>query len=719
MEDELGSQGAGGGSNDLSGTVHGHSVQAGHVAGDVTLNVLPPAAHPHVTPYEVPPLSARFFNQVDVLARLDALAAPGQGAPVGVAVLQGLPGVGTTAVIRRWAELKRAWFRGGQLYHDFAALRDRREGADVSEAAGQFLRSLGVDEPLIPDSLQERAARFRSRTAEQPLLVVLENVSRAAQVRALLPRGPGSVVLVTFGGDSGELGELSVEAQLVYVDPLDRASALRLLADRCAQAVAADPEAAARVVELCGRLPLALDIVAGRLRTARSLTLARLADELADATHRLSGLSVGGSRSMTAALDLAYGALPPGTARLYRLLGSLPLTALDESVAAAAAGTDLVDARAHLRELEALSLLEATDDGRHRVHDLVRLHAGERAEREDPPASGRAALARVLDHYLRLTALADRAVRRDRLRVADLTDVLRDAPDPFAAPGGPAPLTWLEAEYPNVLGVLRAAARDPELHVPVWQTAEALTVLFLHHRHLGPWLESLALGAAAAAAAVDPAAEARLRSLRSRPLLDLGEHAEARAELDAAVACAEVSGHTVLRASVQEFLGRCLEHHDLEAAMAAYRASLALNSAAGEERGAAIAAYFLGRAEDAAGRPRAALATLRDAHARLTARADHRMAARATLALGLAHDHLGETDDAVRALTAAAGALHTTEAYSYEADARAALADVLSRTGSGPDAVRPLLTRALEVYEAYGSPRADVVRARLAELGSG
>ncbi|MEV0444838.1 hypothetical protein AB0I46_38615 [Streptomyces spectabilis] len=95
------------------------------------------------------------------------------------------------------------------------------------------------------------------------------------------------------------------------------------------------------------------------------------------------------------------------------------------------------------------------------------------------------------------------------------------------------------------------------------------------------------------------------------------------------------------------------------------------------------------------------------------------MAARATLALGLAHDHLGETDDAVRALTAAAGALHTTEAYSYEADARAALADVLSRTGSGPDAVRPLLTRALEVYEAYGSPRADAVRARLAELGSG
>ncbi len=64
------------------------------------------------------------------------------------------------------------------------------------------------------------------------------------------------------------------------------------------------------------------------------------------------------------------------------------------------------------------------------------------------------------------------------------------------------------------------------------------------------------LGAAAAAEAIVPAAEARLRSLLSRPLMDLGQYDQARVELEKAAACAEVSAHTALYASVHEFFGR-------------------------------------------------------------------------------------------------------------------------------------------------------------------
>ncbi|NEE09753.1 hypothetical protein G3M58_25310, partial [Streptomyces sp. SID7499] len=190
--------------------------------------------------------------------------------------------------------------------------------------------------------------------------------------------------------------------------------------------------------------------------------------------------------------------------------------------------------------------------------------------------------------YLALTALADRAVRLDRLRIADLTRLLADVADPFASEGGPEPLDWLEAEHHTILGVLRAAAREETLHTEVWQLAEALTALFLHHRHLGPWRESLELGATAAAEAMVPAAEARLRSLLSRPLMDLGEYEAARRELDTALACAEVSDHLVVRASVQEFSGRYWDRIDPSRAMAAYRSALELNTAAEEDRGAAI-----------------------------------------------------------------------------------------------------------------------------------
>ncbi|MFF6870140.1 hypothetical protein ACIGG5_08450 [Streptomyces sp. NPDC085463] len=243
------------------------------------------------------------------------------------------------------------------------------------------------------------------------------------------------------------------------------------------------------------------------------------------------------------------------------------------------------------------------------MHDLVRLHARERADAEEPPGAESALVARVLTHHLLLTALADRAIREDRLRVADLGALLADAPNPFAGPAGADPLARLEGRSTDVLAVLRAGAARGGLDTPVWQLAEAYSVLFLHRRALGPWRESLALGAAAAATAVAPAAEARLRSLLSRPLLDLGEDERARTELDTALACAEVAGDAVVSASVREFDGRYWDRHDPARAVASCRASLELNTRAGEARDAAIATYFLGCAQDAAGEHTTALAT--------------------------------------------------------------------------------------------------------------
>jgi tetratricopeptide (TPR) repeat protein len=246
----------------------------------------------------------------------------------------------------------------------------------------------------------------------------------------------------------------------------------------------------------------------------------------------------------------------------------------------------------------------------------------------------------------------------------------------------------------------------------VWQLAEAYTVLFLHQRALGPWRESLELGAAAAASAVAPAAEARLRSLLSRPLLDLGEDAHARAALDTALACAEVAGHQVLSASVREFDGRYWDRHDPARAVTAYRASLELNTGAGEARGAAIATYFLGCAQDAAGDHTTALTTLRAAHRMLTDCRDPRMAARATAALGVTLDHLGATEEAVRALEEAAGTLRSERATHYEAQALVALADIAERTGLRRDDVPGWLERAVEIHERGGSPLAPSLRER-------
>ncbi|MEU3337081.1 NB-ARC domain-containing protein [Streptomyces sp. NPDC006668] len=647
-------------------------------------------------------------------------AARGSSA-IGFDVISGIPGVGKTTLACRWADTVRDRFPDGQIFVDYAALR-RRAGGDVSAAVAVCLRALGVRETFMPRSLEDLTALFRSRSAGRRILVVLDDVDQPGQVRPLVPKGPGSAVLVT---SNSRLGELALDgARLMSLEPLDMASGLRLLAQRCGEeTVEAERDAAERLVGYCAGLPKALQLVAARLLTGKRLTMSRLAAELADETRRLRGLSLRGEHSVSAVLDLTYRALPPDAARLYRVLGWFPGRTFDAGTAAVAACLDTAEAESLLDVLEESSLVDVAEDGRFRFHDLVRLHARERAAEvteaaEEGEEDGRQAVVeRVATHYLALTAFADRAVREDRLRIANLTDLLRDASDPFAAEDGPDPLAWLEAERASILAMLREASRLG-LHKHVWQLAEGFTVLFLHRRYLGDWKESLELGAAAAAEAVVPAAEARLRSLLSRPLMDLGQYDRARAELEKAIACAEVSAHAALKASVQEFHGRYWDRFDASRAMTAYRQSVELNIEAGEWRGVAIATYFLGCAQDAAGRYEQALDTLRRAHQDLLARDDRRMAGRALSAIGAVHEHMGDLDMAMRVLGGAADALRVENASYYEAQTLVLLANITERTGGALETVREHLTRAYEIYEAGGSPEAAKLRERLDRLDS-
>lgn len=706
------------GRNEMSGNVHGPSIQAQQIHGGITFNVpmAAPCSHgAEDTPDQIPPLTVRCVNRVSELASLDRdLGCVREGSPrVGFGVLSGIPGIGKTTLACSWSDRVRDQFPDGQLFVDYAALRGQT-GGDVSAALAMCLQALGVRDDYLPRSLAERASLFRTRTAGRRVLVVLDDVGRPAQVTPLVPKGPGSMLLVT---SNSRLGELALDgARLLSLEPLDLAGGLGLLADRCGEeAVAAEREAAERIVGFCAGLPKALQLAAARLLTNRRLTMGSLAEELADEAQRLRGLSLRGEHSVSAVLELSYRALPPDAARLYRVLGWLPGRTFDAGTAAIAADLDASTAESSLGALEESSLVEVVKDGRFRLHDLVRLHARERAAMEEPAELQGVVVERVATRYLALTAFADRAVREDRLRVAELTEFLTGVSNPFAAEGGPDPVAWLDAERTDILAVLREASRWG-LWKHVWQLAESFTVLFLHRRYLGDWKESLELGATAAAEVMVPAAEARLRSLLSRPLMDLGEHDRARGELEKAVACAEVADHPALIGSVQEFFGRYWDRHDPARAMAAYRRSVECNIQAGEWRGVAIATYFLGCAQDAAGHHRKALDTLGRAHRDLTARHDARMAARALAAIGTVHEHLGDPEAAVRALSDAAQVLRAEKASHYEAVALVRLADIIERTHDSRASVREYLARALQIYESGGSPVAERLRERLDRL---
>jgi tetratricopeptide (TPR) repeat protein len=676
---------------------------AGNVYGGVNPVPLPRAETPRQTPAQ----PVAFVDRADLLAWLGGLLSD-VGVPPRMVVLTGPPGVGRRATVRRFAHDSRDRFPGGDLYVDCAVFGAATGdgAADVSGMVASCLRGLGVDDGHMPHALAERVSRFRTRTAVRPVLVVLENVTEPAQVRALLPNSPGSVVLVTTGVDLGELRlDGAVFREVGRLDEVSGRELFEQISGRRPGEVGV--RTGADLVRFCAGLPIAILVLAARVAALHGMTHEELEDELADDRRRLSALSLGGKQIVTAAFTASYVRLPEEAQHLYRRVGLLPGAEVTPEVAAVVAAVDVETARRLLAALADGYLLERRAAGRFGFHELVRLHARELAQQE-PREHREAALHQVVRHYLVRAAFADRAVMGARTRIADHDVLLAGQGDPFAGPdAAKAALAWLEGERANLVAVVRAAF-DQGWDVETWQLAEALTGYYLNHRYLTDWTTTSDLGARAARHCGNVRAEARLRTVVSRAYTNLGDLERAAAELDAAIELAERSDDLVLQASAWEFRGRYLDRADPAAALAAYERAHELNVRAGEWRGVALVLYFEGRTLDALEQPQEALELFRRALDMLHWLGDSRMAARLLIAIGAAYVRLQRTQEAVTILSEAVREL---EGRHYEAEARELLAGVAEQAGDH-DGARGHLRRAWEIYRAGGHPRAD----ELAEL---
>ncbi|MCP2164041.1 NB-ARC domain-containing protein [Goodfellowiella coeruleoviolacea] len=700
--------------NDMSGHVVGSAVQIGS-AGSVALHLPPVPAPRTAVPTQVPAAPPQFVNREPELSETEALLAAGAGQPAQVVVFSGPPGIGKTATALRLVHQSGAarTYTGGVLYVDFTTFRGPR-GTAVADAVARCLRALGVADEVMPARFAERVNLYRTLTADQPVLVVLDQVTEPAQVPPLIPTAPGSAVLVT---SNERLGELVVDgAEPFWLTPLDNVHSAQLLARTCGAArVAAEPAAVAALVELCEGLPLALRIAAARLRLHPGLSIAALVSELADESRGLSGFTVGGEQRLAVELSVVYRGLPDPVARLYRRLALLPGPDFTPAEAAALGDAEPDAVRVHLDRLAEANLVVEGPGSRYRFHGLVRRHALRCAHEDEPEAERTAAVHRVVRHYLVMAAAADLVIMGPgRLRCTDVAELLADS-QPFAGDNARnQALDWLDAERATLLAATRTAA-EHGWHRETWQLAETATALYVNRRYLTDWVESTELGVLAARSVGDARVEARLRSFVSRALTDLGELDRARAELEAALPLAERSADPRLIASVWELFGRLFDHTERDRAAEAYQRSLDLFEQAEDRRGVAFVTYFLGCAQDAAGRHAEALVTLRRSVDLIRQVDQGRMTGRALAATGTALAHLGRHAEAAAALREAIEILARGGYFHYEAQAQEALAEVARLVGDHV-AERRCLTRALEVHQAHRGPRAAQLRARLDAL---
>jgi DNA-binding SARP family transcriptional activator len=413
-----------------------------------------------VVPRQLPAVTAHFIGrtaELDVLARLARKCAGSGGQAAVISAIGGTPGVGKTALAVHWAHQVAGRFPGGQLFVNLRGFDPMGIPVPPADALRDLLGALGLPAERIPPGLDARAALYRSLLWGRRMLVVLDNARDAAQVRPLLPGGPGCLVVVTSRSTLAGLAATE-GARLLTLGLLPAAEARELLARRLGAArLDAEPAAATELARVCGGLPLALSVAAARVSAFPRLQLRALTGELTDARSRLDALDTGdATASVRAVFSWSMSGLSAAAARLFLLLGLHPGPDIATPAAASLAGVPLPEARHTLRELAHAHLIIEHAPGRFSVHDLLRSYAAEQAAASGGTIGARAAVHRMLDHYLHTSDAANRILYPTRV------PLVMPVPQPGARPealtdAGQAQ-AWLQAERRALVAAAHQAA---------------------------------------------------------------------------------------------------------------------------------------------------------------------------------------------------------------------------------------------------------------------
>jgi DNA-binding SARP family transcriptional activator/predicted negative regulator of RcsB-dependent stress response len=480
-------------------------------------------------PCQLPPDIDDFTGRQAAVAQVQELLEEDQATAIVISAIAGKAGVGKTALAVRVAHRLRPRFADGQLYVNLRGAE--AQALNPADVLAGFLRALGVEGAAIAEGLEERVQQFRTRLTDRRVLVVLDNAADEAQVRPLLPASQGCAALVT---SRASLSGLEA-AHPLCLDVLDPDQAVQLLAKLAGPGrVAAEPEAAAAIVRLCGWLPLAVRIAGARLASRPQWRLALLTERLADEHRRLDELATG-DLEVRASVALSYHGRGEAERRLFRLLGLLAAPSIPAWVAAALLDTGPMEAEGLLERLVDAQLVEAagqdqTGQLRYRLHDLLRVYARERLALEEPESAQQVSLQRAVEAYLTL------AERADALLVP--SGLYRYSGDPASRPAAEHPAVaiverdpsgWFEVERASLVAAVEHGCETGKGDLG-WRLADTLAGFFQLHTHWDDWQQTHTLALAAARRAGDRDAEGCV-------LGGLGELHTERACLDDARRC--------------------------------------------------------------------------------------------------------------------------------------------------------------------------------------
>ena len=355
-------------------------------------------------PAQLPHDVLGFTGREPELAALDSLAADRGNAAVVISAIDGIAGIGKTALAVHFAHRVAVAFPDGQLFVDLRGFDPVQLPLAPGDVLSGFLRGLGADHRSSPQILMSwrrctgacqrpagthRSGQCSERRAGQttaPRYGRLPCHSHQPQ-QAQRPSCPGRRAASHPGPAHAGCGR---RADCTH--SRNRAGSRRPCRRRQAGSVV--------------RLVAAGTADYGRpAATHRHLTMTDLVEELALEHDRLNALSADEKTTQVRAVfSWSYQALPPGPARAFRLLSLHPGLDISASAAAALLDAAVSETRQLLRTLTGGHLLEETGRDRYRFHDLVRVYAAECAQVSEIESHRAAAARRLLTWYLHTAA---------------------------------------------------------------------------------------------------------------------------------------------------------------------------------------------------------------------------------------------------------------------------------------------------------------------------
>jgi tetratricopeptide (TPR) repeat protein len=474
--------------------------------------------------------------------------------------------------------------------------------------------------------------------------------------------------------------------------------------------MAVEPEPVGALISHCAGLPLALGVVAARAMIHPELPLAALAKELRDTSTRLDALDAGElAVNLRAVLSSSCDALGPDAAQVFALLGLAPGPDISLAAVASLINRPAPRARALVGELINANLVHEDTPGRYRMHDLVRLYAGERGR--DPEDRWRMATHRVLDHYLHTAYAANEALSPNRDAIPLAPPQPGVVPEPITDHA--TALAWFTVEQRVLVPAVDHAAQTGfDRHA--WQLAWTLIMFFNRRQH---WLDLTGTQRTALRAAErlgDPLAQTHAHRGLGHAHIGLRRFGDAHAHLRRALELSATIDDPACQAHVHRSLGRLFARQDrFREALPYDERALELYEAAGNRVGLANTLNAVGWHLAHLGEHQRALGYCERALTLYQQLGDRYGQAITWDSLGYARHHLGHHPTAIDCYQRALDLIRELGHRNLEGEALADLADTHHAAGAD-DAARDGWRRALRIFEELGHPGAGAVRAKLA-----